>query len=322
MSRKTTIQAVNEMLAPPDVAVQALLQMRARENRHFEHDLGVQSTSVSEDIGTHGIFLWSVRELLSRNGMKTTGWKRPVRVTEQGVNHFLPAASCDFVTFIRCVTFHIWVVGVLNPDGPQDGILQSTDLSVEQVMNVSMFSLPPVEYLGLRAEVHQEPRSAYVNLFLVLALVEETVPTLRMNVMMEFFCQKDSKPWGKLESVWSIPTSTGPLAASISLCTATARLQLNAIQGPYSSTEWNSPLHLRVHHHISPTHLASHAPILLCSVQYSRPVGELKDVFVFTVPAVSDTGVKQEVVQVLKGLDSVISVDELVPRRRAMRDEF
>ncbi|KAL4069863.1 hypothetical protein V8B97DRAFT_1969765 [Scleroderma yunnanense] len=68
--------------------------------------------------------------------MKTTGWKRPVRVTEQGVNHFLPAASCDFVTFIRCVTFHIWVVGVLNPDGPQDGILQSTDLSVEQVMNV------------------------------------------------------------------------------------------------------------------------------------------------------------------------------------------
>ncbi|KAL4069864.1 hypothetical protein V8B97DRAFT_1969766 [Scleroderma yunnanense] len=88
------------------------------------------------------------------------------------------------------------------------------------------------------------------------------------------------------------------------------------------ATEWNSPLHLRVHHHISPTHLASHAPILLCSVQYSRPVGELKDVFVFTVPAVSDTGVKQEVVQVLKGLDSVISVDELVPRRRAMRDEF
>ncbi|KAL4065150.1 hypothetical protein J3A83DRAFT_4100166 [Scleroderma citrinum] len=124
------------MLAPPDVAVQALLQMRAKENRHLEHGLGVQSTFVSEDIGTHAIFLESVKELLSRNGMKTPGWKRLVRVTEQGVNHFLPAASCDFATFIRCVTFHIWVVGVLNPDGPQDGILQSTDLSVEQVTNV------------------------------------------------------------------------------------------------------------------------------------------------------------------------------------------
>ncbi|KAL4065145.1 hypothetical protein V8B97DRAFT_1561539 [Scleroderma yunnanense] len=66
----------------------------------------------------------------------------------------------------------------------------------------------------------------------------------------------------------------------------------------------------------------AHAHPALHNVQYSRPAGELKDVFVFTVPSVGDTGTKQEVVQVLKGLDGVISVDELIPRRRAKRDEF
>ncbi|KAL4075291.1 hypothetical protein V8B97DRAFT_2022285 [Scleroderma yunnanense] len=55
-------------------------------------------------------------------------------------------------------------------------------ISISKFSKVSMdrFSLPPVEYLGLRAEAHQEPRSAYVNLFLILAFVKETVPTLRV----------------------------------------------------------------------------------------------------------------------------------------------
>lgn len=133
MSRRTTVDAVKEMLGPPDIAMPALLTMRAKENRHLEHILGVTSTFVSEDTGTHADFVGSIRELLSGVGTKTPGWKRLVRVTEQAVNHFLPATSCDFATFIRCVTFHIWVVGVLNPDAPQDVILQSTDLSVAQV---------------------------------------------------------------------------------------------------------------------------------------------------------------------------------------------
>ena len=110
--------------------------MRAKENWRFEYVLGITSTFVSEDAGTHADFLENIREILSRVGMKTPGWRRLIAVTEQGIGHFLPAASCDFATFIRCVTFHAWVVGVLDPDAPQDAVLRGTDLSVEQVTNI------------------------------------------------------------------------------------------------------------------------------------------------------------------------------------------
>lgn len=67
----------------------------------------------------------------------------------------------------------------------------------------------------------------------------------------------------------------------------------------------------------------AHAHPALHDLQYSRQAGELKDVLVFVVPpSASDPAVKQEVVQVLKGLEGIVRVDELVPRRRAKRDEF
>lgn len=67
----------------------------------------------------------------------------------------------------------------------------------------------------------------------------------------------------------------------------------------------------------------AHAHPALHDLQYSRQAGELKDVLVFVVPpSVSDPAVKQEMVQVLKGLEGIVRVDELVPRRRAKRDEF
>lgn len=67
----------------------------------------------------------------------------------------------------------------------------------------------------------------------------------------------------------------------------------------------------------------AHAHPALHDLQYSRQAGELKDVLVFVVPpSASDPAVKQEVVQVLKGLEGIVRVDELVPRGRAKRDEF
>ncbi|KAI6004738.1 hypothetical protein EDD15DRAFT_2155318, partial [Pisolithus albus] len=67
----------------------------------------------------------------------------------------------------------------------------------------------------------------------------------------------------------------------------------------------------------------AHAHPALHDLQYSRQAGELKDVLVFVVPpSASDPAVKQEMVQVLKGLEGIVRVDELVPRRRAKRDEF
>ncbi|KAI6127999.1 hypothetical protein EDD17DRAFT_1498438 [Pisolithus thermaeus] len=66
----------------------------------------------------------------------------------------------------------------------------------------------------------------------------------------------------------------------------------------------------------------AHAHPALHDLQYSRQAGELKDVLVFMVPSASDPAVKREVVQVLQGLEGIIRVDELVPRRRAKRDEF
>lgn len=67
----------------------------------------------------------------------------------------------------------------------------------------------------------------------------------------------------------------------------------------------------------------AHAHPALHDLQYSRQAGELKDVLVFVVPpSASDPAVKQEVVRALKGLEGIVRVDELVPRRRAKRDEF
>lgn len=107
--RGKTIEAVREVLDPPDVDMRALLHMRARANRG------------EEDIRR-------VERLLSVVNLETTGWRRLVKVAERGVFHFLPTSSCEFATFIRCVTFHTWVVGVLNPDDPQNRELQHVDL--------------------------------------------------------------------------------------------------------------------------------------------------------------------------------------------------
>ncbi|KIM58143.1 hypothetical protein SCLCIDRAFT_87641, partial [Scleroderma citrinum Foug A] len=71
----------------------------------------------------------------------------------------------------------------------------------------------------------------------------------------------------------------------------------------------------------SPPSIANSHPALR-DIQYSGRVGELSDVFVFTVPSIDDASTKQEVVRALKGLDGVLRVDELVPRRRSKRDEF
>ena len=40
------------------------------------------------------------------------------------------------------------------------------------------------------------------------------------------------------------------------------------------------------------------------------------------VPSVDSAGTKQEVMQALQGLDGMLRVDELVPCKRAKRDEF
>ncbi|KIK19524.1 hypothetical protein PISMIDRAFT_682985 [Pisolithus microcarpus 441] len=133
--RGKTIDAVREVLDPPDVDMHALLQMRARANRSLDQVLGITSTFASEDERTHEEDIGRVERLLSVVNLETTGWRRLVKVADRSVFHFLPTSSCEFATFIRCVTFHTWVVGVLNPDDPHNRELQHVDLTVEQITN-------------------------------------------------------------------------------------------------------------------------------------------------------------------------------------------
>ena len=60
--------------------------------------------------------------------------------------------------------------------------LRRITLSVIKFSHVSLagFALPPVEYFGVSAEAHQQPRSDYRHLFTILAFVKDTVPTLRV----------------------------------------------------------------------------------------------------------------------------------------------
>ncbi|KAF9239111.1 hypothetical protein BU15DRAFT_46975 [Melanogaster broomeanus] len=73
----------------------------------------------------------------------------------------------------------------------------------------------------------------------------------------------------------------------------------------------------------NPSSLASSCPALH-NVQYAKPAGALTDVLVFTVPPADNDNEagKDEVVQTLKGLEGVLRVDVLEPRRRVKRDEF
>ncbi|KAL4065166.1 hypothetical protein J3A83DRAFT_4099955 [Scleroderma citrinum] len=124
------------MLDPPDAVVEALLQARARVNRYPERALGVTSTFVSEDARMHTVFVERMRGLLSRADMQTPTWRRLVKVTEAGITQFLPTTSCDLANFIRCLTFHVWVLGVLKPDDPSDRrLLSGHHLTVEQITN-------------------------------------------------------------------------------------------------------------------------------------------------------------------------------------------
>ncbi|KAI6046721.1 hypothetical protein EDC04DRAFT_2557579 [Pisolithus marmoratus] len=133
--RGKTIDAVREVLDPPDVDMHALLQMRARANRRLDQVLGVTSTFVSEDERTHEEDIRRVERLLSLVSLETAGWRRLVEVVGHSVFQFVPVASCDFATFIRCVTFHAWVVGVLNQSDPHNRELQQVDLTVEELTN-------------------------------------------------------------------------------------------------------------------------------------------------------------------------------------------
>ena len=71
----------------------------------------------------------------------------------------------------------------------------------------------------------------------------------------------------------------------------------------------------------NPSSIASAHPALQ-RVQYAKPAGELSDVLVFTVPAANDGTQRDEVVQALKSLESVLRVDVLESRMRRKRDEF
>lgn len=59
----------------------------------------------------------------------------------------------------------------------------------------------------------------------------------------------------------------------------------------------------------------------LHDLQYLGGVGSLKDVFVFRLPQ-DHIGDKEDVIQILRGLQGVRRVDEVVSRSRAKRDEF
>ena len=60
--------------------------------------------------------------------------------------------------------------------------LRRITLSIHKFSHLPLngFFLPPVEYLGVSAEAPQQPRSDYWNLFMILASVRDTVPTLRV----------------------------------------------------------------------------------------------------------------------------------------------
>lgn len=131
--RRTTPDDVKKMLDPPGTDVKALLQARARANRHLESAVQVTSTFVSEDARAHTEFVQRMEGILSSAENRRS---RLVKVTEEGVTQFLPAISCDLASFIRCVTFHVWVLGMLKPEGPPDRRFLSGDhLTVEQLTN-------------------------------------------------------------------------------------------------------------------------------------------------------------------------------------------
>ncbi|KAI6151270.1 hypothetical protein BKA82DRAFT_4125828 [Pisolithus tinctorius] len=133
--RGKTVDAVREVLDPPDVDAHALLQMRARANRRLDQVLGVTSTFVSEEERRHAEDVTKVGEILRVVDLDTTGWRRLVKVAQRSVFQFLPEASCDFAAFIRHITFHAWVVGVLNQNDPHGRVLPETDLTVEEITN-------------------------------------------------------------------------------------------------------------------------------------------------------------------------------------------
>lgn len=131
--RKTTPGDVGAILGHLGTDLEPHLQARARTNRNLESALGVTSTFVSEDAGAHTEFIGMMVGFLSGAG---TRWGRLVKVTESGVTQFLPQTTCDLAGFIRCVTFHVWVLGILNPDDPANRqLLSEGHLTVEQLTN-------------------------------------------------------------------------------------------------------------------------------------------------------------------------------------------
>ncbi|KAG6329719.1 hypothetical protein ID866_9370 [Astraeus odoratus] len=154
MFRITNVDAVAEMLDPPGVDIQVLLQARARANNNLAALLGVTNTFTSDNTTVHDEFRARVEGLLGEVGEGTPWWARLVKVTGHGVRQFLHMVPCDFATFICCVTFHVWVVGVLNPSVPDDWELQS-DHSVEEItraiINVTENGSPTIGAAQIRA---------------------------------------------------------------------------------------------------------------------------------------------------------------------------
>ena len=84
---------------------------------------------------------------------------------------------------LRQVDFDPWALnGFLSMIRESCPNLRRVTLSVESFSFIYLdgFTLPPVQYLGIAAEAHQQNRSDYECLFAILASVKDTVPTLRV----------------------------------------------------------------------------------------------------------------------------------------------
>ena len=98
--------------------------------------------------------------------------------------------------FMRCYGIHLtsvqvrqWYPGVKVVLIPFLGMIHRTCPNLRRItltilkfshLPLNGFFLLPIEYLRVSAEAPQQPRSAYWNLFMILASVRDTVPTLRV----------------------------------------------------------------------------------------------------------------------------------------------
>ncbi|KAJ6500784.1 hypothetical protein C8R45DRAFT_80962 [Mycena sanguinolenta] len=132
-----THRSIRDLLEPPSSSLNTLLRARASPNARLVRAFHLSNTFVSSDPIVHANFLRKSRSLLQAAKEDWAGFSG---VAQQAVELALPDQPTHFDVFVRSVTLHTTIVGLLDPHVDMTS-LASNDVNIVTTLITNLWIL-------------------------------------------------------------------------------------------------------------------------------------------------------------------------------------